>query len=370
MDEKRKIERISSKQDASNASAPSAPTWSSIAAPKKDTDNFKPVAATCESKPSENRESEAARQQEVANLNAVRKNTDIAGEKLPQIAKKDNTVSEKDDVSKNEEDEGNPKQEKYEGKNDKHQGTPKHDRYERSNNGNNSGPRNNFRKGRNRNNNEDTRNYTSRPSGNATLFDHIRTQMVNPPPESPIRQHDNTQGNRRNNGSRYDNREGYNNAHQSSSSTVASDEFAQMKVSDVPQDPPHGGNNYRNGGTRGRGGRGKPFYANYSNPYQQHAPYPQQQFPPIFAAPPHPSMLPPPAGYVPPMPQHIRNPNVTGIEIGKQVLAPFTDNNYYLGVVLLVDEVNGMSLVQYTHCPLPHFIHTEYLQLCHVQAQA
>ena len=66
------------------------------------------------------------------------------------------------------------------------------------------------------------------------------------------------------------------------------------------------------------------------------------------------------------MPQHMRNVNQGGVEIGKSVLAPFTDNNYYLGVVIGVDEVNGLSLVQYNHCPLPHFIHTEYLQLCHV----
>uniref|UniRef100_A0AC34GWP9 H/ACA ribonucleoprotein complex non-core subunit NAF1 n=1 Tax=Panagrolaimus sp. ES5 TaxID=591445 RepID=A0AC34GWP9_9BILA len=315
-------------------------------------------------------EFEAARQQEIANLNELHKNVQIDSVKLPENAKKDNTVPEKEDTPVSEKDEkaeGNPaEQEKCEDKQDKYEVTPKSEKY--SNNNGSSGSRggNKFRKGRNRNDNEDIR----RPSGNATLFDYIRPQMVNPPPESKVGQHDNIQVNRGKNGGSYNNREGYNNAHQSCSSTIESDELAQVKVSDVPQDPPHG-NNYRNGGTRGRGGgnrRGRAFYSNYGNPYQQHPQY-QQQFPPIFAAPPpHPTMLPPPCGYVPPMPQHIRIPNVA-IEVGKHVLAPFTDNNYYPGVVLTIDEVNGMSLIQYNHCPLPHFIHTEYLQLCNNQAQ-
>uniref|UniRef100_A0AC34FXS1 La protein n=1 Tax=Panagrolaimus sp. ES5 TaxID=591445 RepID=A0AC34FXS1_9BILA len=142
------------------------------------------------------------------------------------------------------------------------------------------------------------------------------------------------------------NRDGHNNTYQSNNSNVASHRFAQMKVSDGHQGYSRGGNNYRNDGnrgSRGRGGssggrgRGKPFNANYSNPYQQQQQFQQrpqqyqqqqpqfqpQQFPPLSAAAPRPNIFPPPAaaaGYVPPMSQHIRNPNATGI-------APFSDNN-------------------------------------------
>uniref|UniRef100_A0A914Y767 RecQ mediated genome instability protein 1-like N-terminal helical domain-containing protein n=1 Tax=Panagrolaimus superbus TaxID=310955 RepID=A0A914Y767_9BILA len=345
MVEKWKTERFSSKQDARNTS--DAPKWSSISAqgvvaPKKEKDNFKSMAAATESKPSENSEFEAARQQEIANLNALRKNTHIASVKLPENTKKDNIVAEKDNVSKNLQSEGYPKQERYEGKQDKYDSAPKHDKYSNNDNDNGSRRGNNFRKGRSNDNYEDIRTYTSRPSTNATLFDHIRTQMVNPPPETEFKQYDNTEVNSRDNNSQYNNRGGCNNPRQNSSSAAARDGFSQMKISDVPQNPRRGGDNYRNGGTRGRGaggargrGRGgKPFYADYGNPYQQppqfqqQPQFRQQEFPPLFAAPPRPTMFPPPtAGYAPLMSQNIRYPNVPGTETGKQMQPPFTENN-------------------------------------------
>jgi|UniRef100_A0AC35G6Z5 hypothetical protein len=241
---------------------------------------------------------------------------------------------------------------------EKNEGNLKKD--ERSNYGSNSASRPKRKGGRNRNNNDDSRNYNGRPSGNATLFDHIRAQMPNLPPESPVKHEGN---NRRNNGGRNENRDGFISAQQSGSSHAASDDFVQMKMSDVPQDPPHSnGSAYRGrGGGRG-GGRGKAYYNNYNNVYQFPPPPPGQHI--QFFAPPPPLF--PPTGYVHPMPQHIRNPNQTSIEAGKSVLAPFTDNNYYLGVVIDADKGNGLSLIQYNHCPLPHYIHTEYLQLCHV----
>jgi hypothetical protein len=329
MVEKWKTERYSSNKDARNTSE--APKWTSITGKgtvtsAKEKDNFKSMAATAEIKPSENSEFEAARQQEIANLHSIRKNIPIAHVKLHDNVKNDNAEKEVEA----------PKQERV-------QAPLKQDKYESSN----SAPRSNFRKGRNRDDTEDIRNYISRPSGNATLFDHIRTQIVDLPPEAPIhntqikqesaqvkydnkgnnRRGNDPQGNRRNIGGRNNNRGGYNNTRQGGSSHAPRNEFAQMNISDSHQDRPYssGNSNYR--GSRGRGGGrgvgGKPFFNNFNN---------DNQFPPPngqhlqFFTPPPPNMF-QPTGYIPPRPQHIRNPNPSGIEAGTTVLAPFTDNN-------------------------------------------
>uniref|UniRef100_A0A7E4W6Z5 SUZ domain-containing protein n=1 Tax=Panagrellus redivivus TaxID=6233 RepID=A0A7E4W6Z5_PANRE len=224
----------------------------------------------------------------------------------------------------------------------------------------------------------DIRTYISRPTGGGTIFDLIKGRLGDeiddsPPQTAPVNvqesksydRYDNRDNNPRRGGgggpkpsnSRRDQNQyppntgrppRQNNGPNRGRSDVHSVTDALSDMSFAPPPPrDYPSDNYRGrggGGPRGapRGGRGGPRQFTNSNYYQNPPPPLPTNIQPLFANP------------IPRPPQ--------GIEIGRPVVAPYVDGNYYQGHILAVLPIEQAALVQYKNVALPCRVRFDLIQ--------